>query len=114
MENNQSQQGVKVYANQEAAYSTDKSLIARYESFVANAPLFGDMLEFKREYKQFCNEIREQLGTDNVISFDVDKEKGALLVLTYDVFASQGLTFQQGCDKNGPYLLLDMQTQQGQ
>jgi hypothetical protein len=103
---------VKVYANKEMFATEDKGVIERYQSFVSSAPMFSDMPEFKQEYKAFCNEIREQLQINNIISFLYVEEKGVMFILTYDVFASEGLGFQQGFDETGSYMIKKIAQQQ--
>jgi hypothetical protein len=100
-------QEIKIYANAESAIIEDKSIVDRYKSFLTNAPLFADSVEFKAEYFAFCNDVRQLLGgVSNVLSFLPNNAGTSLLIFIYDVFANEGKSYRHGIDEKGSYMVL--------
>ncbi|MNV34341.1 hypothetical protein D3C71_1257540 [compost metagenome] len=105
--------GIKVYANLNGFALDRPDLLERFRSFVTSSSIFGFEEDFKAEYREFCNEVRELLGVKTVISFAIDVTPGStevLVVWVYGVLESEGVTFEAGVDSIGPYIFVPFPT----
>ncbi|MEH7209960.1 hypothetical protein V7094_27740 [Priestia megaterium] len=86
----------------EGVFETIISLIEIGEDFGFDHELYKSM------NKAVCNMVREQLDTDNVVSFGLNTETEEVLVYEYDLEADQETIYETRMDdeKGIPYLIV--------
>lgn len=94
---------VKVYANELGHVIVSEALV----DLVLTLKLLKAQDEgvFRAAYKELCNQVRDEIGIDNLISL-VLVDESSVGVLVYNIMAGSDDHYKQGEDENGMYLVI--------
>ena len=99
---------MKIYAKE--SYTTKcehlisiYNLCKDYKNKINESPEFENV--YKTLYRNFCSNIRKELGINNVLAIGEFKDKDDLLIVLFDKEYKDGDWFQTQADEHGKFYI---------
>jgi hypothetical protein len=95
---------LKIYAD-ETIHSTRNDMLVSIARLLIENQHDKDEGYYRKAYKDYCNAIRKLLNINKILNFKfIDGDFSELIIVTYDIEATNDNFYEYGCDENGDYM----------